>query len=132
MADLKCLVVTPEETALEEMADFVALPLYDGEIGIAPGRGPMIGRLGCGEMRLRVGEKTQHYYLDGGFVQVRQNEVAVLTEQAVPAEQIDEAAARKQLSAARTAPANTAALREARDRAMAQARARLWVARRAH
>ena len=57
----------------------------------------MIGRLGCGEMRLRVGEKTQRYYLDGGFVQVRQNEVAVLTEQAIPADQIDEAAARKVL-----------------------------------
>ncbi len=39
MADqLTCIVVTPETTALEETADFVALPLDDGEIGILPGR----------------------------------------------------------------------------------------------
>ena len=32
---LTCIVVTPEETALEEQAEFVAMPLFDGEIGIA-------------------------------------------------------------------------------------------------
>ena len=46
------IVVTPEATVLDEQVDFVALPLYDGEIGIAPGRSPMIGRLGYGELRL--------------------------------------------------------------------------------
>ena len=45
---LECVVVTPEETALETPATFVALPLFDGEIGIAPGHSPMIGRLGYG------------------------------------------------------------------------------------
>ncbi len=44
MAQLQCIVVTPEATVLDEMVDFVALPLYDGEIGIAPGRAPLIGR----------------------------------------------------------------------------------------
>ena len=36
MAELTCTVVTPEQTALETKADFVALPLFDGEIGIWP------------------------------------------------------------------------------------------------
>ena len=35
---LQLIVVTPEQTALEQEAEFVALPLYDGEIGIAPVR----------------------------------------------------------------------------------------------
>ena len=48
MAELSCLVVTPERTVLEAEADFIALPLFDGEIGIAPGRSPLIGRLGYG------------------------------------------------------------------------------------
>ena len=30
MAQLQCIVVTPEATVLEELVDFVALPLYDG------------------------------------------------------------------------------------------------------
>ncbi len=50
---LHCIVVTPEQTVLDEPADFVALPLFDGEIGIAPGHSPMIGRLGYGEMRIQ-------------------------------------------------------------------------------
>jgi F-type H+-transporting ATPase subunit epsilon len=129
MPDLKCVVVTPEQTALEEAADFVALPLYDGEIGIAPGRSPMIGRLTCGEMRLTVGGKTQRYYIDGGFVQVANNVVSVLTHRAVPVDQIDEAEAREQLADARKAPANSPQRMAARDRAVARARAKLRAAR---
>ena len=59
MSQLNCIVVTPEATALEAKADFVALPLYDGEIGSAGGHSPMIGRLGFGEMRLRTGGKVE-------------------------------------------------------------------------
>ena len=70
MAQLQCIVVTPEATVRDEPADFVALPLYDGEVGIAPGRSPMIGRLGYGEMRIKQGGQTSRYYVDGGFAQV--------------------------------------------------------------
>ena len=49
---LQCIVVTPEATVLDRQAEFVALPLYDGEIGIGRGHSPLIGRLGYGEMRL--------------------------------------------------------------------------------
>ena len=129
MANLLVVVVTPEETALEQPADFVALPLYDGEIGVAPKHSPMIGRLGYGEMRLKVGAKTEHFYIDGGFVQVRDDVVSVLTGKAVPASGIDEAAAGKDLESARRLPANTPELLEIRDRTVAQARARLRVAR---
>ena len=37
---LQCVVVTPEKTLLDEWVDFVALPLYDGELGVLPGRTP--------------------------------------------------------------------------------------------
>ena len=58
---LQCIVVTPESTVLDEQVEFVALPLDDGEIGIAPGRAPLIGRLGYGELRLVTGGKTQRF-----------------------------------------------------------------------
>jgi F-type H+-transporting ATPase subunit epsilon len=41
---LQCVVVTPERAVLDEPADFVALPMYDGELGVLPGRAPLIGR----------------------------------------------------------------------------------------
>ena len=70
-------------------AQFVALPLYDGELGVAPGHSPFIGRLGYGELRVRENGKTVRYYVDGGFVQVADNVVSVLTNSAIPAEKLD-------------------------------------------
>lgn len=128
MAQLQCIVVTPEATILEEMVDFVALPLYDGELGIAPGRAPMIGRLGYGEMRLVVGGQTRRFYVDGGFVQVAANVVSVLTNRAVPAASLDPKAAAELLAQARSRPANSEELLALRDRAEQQARAQLRVA----
>jgi F-type H+-transporting ATPase subunit epsilon len=128
---LTCVVVTPEQTALEQKADFVALPLYDGEIGIAANHSPLIGRLGYGEMRIKSGGTTSAYYVDGGFVQVADNVVSVLTNRAVLAKSLDPAAAEKQLTAANQKPGNTPELLAIRERAVAQARAQLRAARRA-
>lgn len=128
MAQLKCIVVTPERKELEAQADFVALPLYDGEIGILPGRAPLIGRLGFGEMRLRTGNDIRRYYVDGGFVQVLDDVITVLTGRAMPAEAVDPQAAMNQLENAQAEPANTDEKLAIRDRHVAQARAQLRVA----
>lgn len=126
---MQCIVVTPEQTALDQQADFVALPLYDGEIGIASNHSPMIGRLGYGEMRIRSGDATQVYYVDGGFVQVANNVVSVLTNRAVPAAKVNADAAEMQLAAAGSLPTATPQQREEKERSVAQARAQLRIAR---
>ncbi|HKD38620.1 MAG TPA: ATP synthase F1 subunit epsilon [Pirellulales bacterium] len=125
---LQCSVVTPEATALETAASFVALPLYDGEIGIALGHSPFIGRLGYGELRVVEAGKTHRYYVDGGFVQVADNVVSVLTNHAAPAEQLTSTAAQEALTSARARQANSPELMEIRDRAELQARAQLRLA----
>jgi F-type H+-transporting ATPase subunit epsilon len=129
---LECIVVTPEATALQTPAQFVALPLFDGEIGIAPGRAPMIGRLGYGEMRIVEGGKTTRYYVDGGFVQVAGNTVSVLTNRALPASELQAEVAQRQLESARQKPSNTDELMAIRDRSVAQARAQLRLATSSH
>jgi F-type H+-transporting ATPase subunit epsilon len=130
MPQIKCLVVTPEKTTLDEWADFVALPLYDGEIGIATGHTPLIGRLGYGEMRLRTGDKVTRYYVDGGFAHVVENVVSVLTSRTIRADDIDTAVAQVQLQDALQHPAKTPESMEIRDRQVLQARGQLRVARR--
>ena len=65
MAELTCIVVTPEQTVRETPADFVAVTLFDGEIGIGPGHTPLIGRLGYGEMRIRHGERGRAFLRRG-------------------------------------------------------------------
>ncbi|TWT39773.1 ATP synthase F1 subunit epsilon [Blastopirellula retiformator] len=127
MAQLKCIVVTPEETALETTADFVALPLFDGELGIAPSHSPMIGRLGFGEMRIKSGGETTRYYIDGGFVQVAGDEVNVLTGKALPVDEVSREEAEKQLAEAMKQPTVTDELLAIRDRMVDQARAQIRV-----
>jgi F-type H+-transporting ATPase subunit epsilon len=123
-AGLQCVVVTPERAVLDGPADFVVLPMFDGELGVLPGRAPLIGRLGFGELRVRQGQSMQHFYVDGGFAQVRANVVTVLTARALPVAEISENAAQQALQAAlvpATGDALEAALKQ-QERARAQLR----------
>ncbi|MGI6416156.1 MAG: ATP synthase F1 subunit epsilon [Thermoguttaceae bacterium] len=130
MSELRCIVVTPERTVLDREAWFVALPLYDGELGVAPGRSPMIGRLGCGELRLETGRGAERYYIEGGFVEVLNDRVSLLTERAIPAASLSELEAGEAVKAARGKPARSPEQMAIRDRAVDQARAQLRIARR--
>jgi F-type H+-transporting ATPase subunit epsilon len=114
---LRCVVVTPERALLDAEVDFVALPMYDGELGVLPGRAALIGRLGPGELRTRHGNETRRFYVDGGFAQVHNNIVTVLTPRAMKAEEIKAAAAEQALEAAK-------ASQSADERFKAEARAR--------
>ncbi len=126
---LRCSVVTPERTVLEQDADFVAVPLYDGELGVLPGRAPLVGRLGLGELRVRQGGRISRFFIDGGFVQVRDDVVTLLTGRAIASDAIDAAAAERELAAAQAlAAAGDAALAE-KATAVQRARALLRVAR---
>jgi F-type H+-transporting ATPase subunit epsilon len=131
MPNFKCIVVTPETTVLDEEVEFVALPLYDGELGIAPKHAPMIGRLGYGEMRVRAAGKETRYYVDGGFVQVVGDVTSVLTNRCLLAQKVDAAAAKLLLDTAMQKKANTNELFAIRERLIGQARAQVRVAQKA-
>jgi F-type H+-transporting ATPase subunit epsilon len=128
LRSLQCVVVTPERAVLDEAVDFVALPMYDGELGVLPGRAPLIGRLGYGELRTRKGEVTRRFFVDGGFAQVRANVVTVLTPRALKADEIDAAAAQRTLEETREGGLNPEA-RAARFKAQERARAQLRIVR---
>lgn len=129
MAKLQCIVVTPEATVRDEPADFVALPLYDGEMGVLPGHTPLIGRLGYGELRIARDGQTVRIYVDGGFAHVADNIVSVMTSRAIPADKLDTAVGLELLAAARARPADSPETIELRERAQQQARAQIRVAR---
>jgi F-type H+-transporting ATPase subunit epsilon len=129
--ELHCVVVTPERALLDAQADFVSLPMYDGELGVLPGRAPLIGRLGYGELRIKQGNKTMHLYVDGGFAQVRADEVTVLTSRAMKANEIKPDVAEKALASAQEAQKRAvgAEAQEAQRVAQEKARAQMRVAR---
>jgi F-type H+-transporting ATPase subunit epsilon len=126
---LRCQVVTPEKTVLDVRVKFVAVPLFDGEIGILPGRAPLVARLGYGELRFTGGSGSEpRLYIDGGFLQVRDNQVSLLTNRAVPVAQLTSETAQGDLDRALALTPTTPVEFQEKDRAMARARAQLRMA----
>jgi F-type H+-transporting ATPase subunit epsilon len=104
---LRCIVVTPERTELDREAEYIALPMFDGELGVLQGRAPLIGRLGYGTLRLQTVAGPERYFIDGGFAQVENNVVSVLTGKAIPVDLLDRDEALAALDAAQDMPGGT-------------------------
>jgi F-type H+-transporting ATPase subunit epsilon len=73
-------VISPEAILYEGTTDSVVAPAFDGEVGILTGHAPMMTLLGKGVLRLGAG--GQRFNVDGGFLQVVDNTVRVVTEKA--------------------------------------------------
>ena len=76
---LKVSVISPEAVLFEGDTDSVVAPAYDGEVGILTGHAPMMALLGKGVIRIGSG---QRFNVEGGFLQVVDNQVRVVTEKA--------------------------------------------------
>ena len=126
---MRCQVITPEKTLMDMEVSFVAVPLIDGEMGILPGRAPIVGRLGFGVLSFdRPGEQRQRLYVDGGFLQVLDNHVSVLTNRALPLSELTVETARAEWERAQAMAAGNREQASERDRALARARAQLRAA----
>ena len=125
---LRVVVVTPERAVLDEPAELVTLPMYDGEHGVMAGHSAFVGQLGPGELRITTGTETKRYYIDGGFVQVAGGVVNVLTAKAVEATKLTGAAAITARTAADALPATNTVERESRNKAIARAQGMAKVA----
>lgn len=98
--ELRLVLVTPETTLLDEPVERLRFPLYDGQIGILPGRAPLVGRLGYGELAITTASGERSFFIDGGFVQVKDNVVSLLTDRAVPSEKLNAQQAEELLQSA--------------------------------
>jgi F-type H+-transporting ATPase subunit epsilon len=129
-AGLRCVIVTPESTVLDAAARGVVLPLEDGQLGVAPGHAPLIGRLGAGEVRISQaegGSDVQRVFVEGGFAEVGHGTVTVITQRAVTADRISLAEARETLSevSARKATGDEAIATKLREQDAARALVRI-------
>ena len=82
-------VVTPERAVLEGEVKFVALPAHDGEIGIMKNRAPLLVRLSPGELRADTEDGPRTLFIDGGFAEMAENKLTVLTESASQPDELD-------------------------------------------
>ena len=83
---LQVSVISPERTLFDGEATQVVAPAYDGEVGILTGHAPMMALLGRGVLRVSEGGGERRFTVEGGFLQVVDNRVRVVTEKAVSAD----------------------------------------------
>lgn len=122
-AALRLIIVTPERTVLDESVISLRMPLIDGDLGVLPGRLPLVGRLGTGELHLRgTAQGDRNFFVDGGFVQVRDNTITILTSRAFAPSSLSLTDCEAQLSTAMSLTANNE--RESEYRLAEQLRAR--------
>ena len=118
-----CTVITPERPVLEREATFVAFPAFDGEMGVLPHRAPILAKLGAGELRVESPEGNADFFINGGFAQMVDDKLTLLTEEAKPKAELDRAKATQELAAALALPALDEPQAQARERAVTRARA---------
>lgn len=78
---LRVSVISPEQTVFDGAADAVVAPAWDGELGILRGHAPLMALLGSGQLRITRGGGTETFRVSGGFLQVLDDVVTVLSEQ---------------------------------------------------
>ena len=93
MATLKLEIVTPEAKIFSDDVDMVTLTGTEGEMGILPQHMPLMTQLVAGEIVAQKGKETIFLAVGDGFVQVTGDRVAILTDMAIRADDIDEARA---------------------------------------
>jgi F-type H+-transporting ATPase subunit epsilon len=130
-------IVTPESILYTNEVQMVVATTPQGEIGILPLHAPIVTTLAAGEVRLRFGDNAsdwEYFSISGGYLQVHEDKVIVLADNAVPVSQIDASRVIEScdLIKARLAelPADATAEREEMIRDLDWAQTRLTVAQR--
>jgi F-type H+-transporting ATPase subunit epsilon len=90
---LKLEIVTPEAKTYSEDVEMVTLPAAEGEMGIFPQHVPLMTQIVPGEITVRKDGRDYFLAVGEGFVEITGERVAVMTDMAIRAENVDEAKA---------------------------------------
>jgi F-type H+-transporting ATPase subunit epsilon len=100
---LHVTIVTAERRIFDGEAEMVIAPGSEGQLGILPRHAPLLTTLALGEMRIREQGVDESVFVAGGFLEVNNDLVTVLADDAERASTIDEEAAQRARDAARQA-----------------------------
>ncbi|MBI4248031.1 MAG: F0F1 ATP synthase subunit epsilon [Elusimicrobia bacterium] len=103
MGHLSVEIISPERLVKEvQGVEFVALPGYEGELGVLAGHAPFLLELKAGEVRIRGAQGTESFVVSGGFAEIFQNKVSIFAETAEVEKEIDVERARQAMQRAQT------------------------------
>lgn len=103
MAKLKVEIITPEQIAFNEEADFVVIPTVDGEIDVLPGHIPLMTLSQPGELKISKSGNLQYMAVGKGIIQVVDDTISILADMAVWEKDIDIGKAEEALQRAQEA-----------------------------
>lgn len=89
MKTLTVSVVTPDGTVVQDDYEMVSCKAETGELGILPGHIPLVAPLTISALRLKKGSSEDIIAISGGFIEVRPDEVSILTSSAEKSDEID-------------------------------------------
>lgn len=92
---LQLEIITPLKSILKEEVDQITLPTVDGEITILPNHVDLVSKIKMGEMIIKKGGKSTYFAITGGFLEISGNNVTILADYAVRAEDIEVAKAKE-------------------------------------
>lgn len=87
---LRLQIITPQRPVIDKQVDFVALPAYEGEMGVLPGHTQYIAKLNFGVLRYKEGENEEYFAVMGGLAEIARDVVSVFAEDAALADEINE------------------------------------------
>jgi F-type H+-transporting ATPase subunit epsilon len=91
---IRCDIVSAEAEIFHGNAKMVIASGVEGELGIAPRHAPLITLLRPGQVRvITENDEEQFFYVSGGILEVQPQVVTILTDTAIRAKDLDEAAA---------------------------------------
>jgi len=137
----RCTIVSPTEQHLDEEVTYASIPLWDGLMGVLPGRAPIVANLGSGELRIDFPDEgsaaggSRSYFIDGGVCKMGEKGLTLLAQVAIPAECLVVADAQAELKEAEARriddagdPESRRIARERRDHEIHAARAKARLA----
>jgi len=107
---LLCEIVTPERILYTNEVEMVVAPTIDGEVGILPLHAPLVSVLRPGEIRVKwnADKNVEWFAVSGGYIQVHEDKVIILADEAAIVSKIDLERARRALELAKERAASIA------------------------
>lgn len=110
--NLQLEIITPDKVVLKDTVDEIVVPTKNGEITILPNHTPLLTRMKEGELVIKKSQKVLYFAILGGFLEVQNNNVNILADYAIRAEDIEVAKAKEAEERAKNAMKQKANLRD--------------------
>lgn len=122
---VRVVIITPAEQVFEGEASYADIPAWDGQVGIQHLRAALLTKLGTGALRLETADGELRFFIDGGYAQVKDDVVTILTDEAIDARRLDRGEVEAGLKSAKALKGDTPEAQAHKDRETARARAML-------